>query len=199
MIKPKSVDAYIEAQAQWQVELLLLRQIMLDQGLEETIKWSLPVYCHNNRNIASLGSFKKDLAIWFFQGSTLTDPLNVLVNAQENKTKSMRSWRFTSLSDINELDIIQYLQEAIENEISGNVIKPIKKVSKPIIIPSELQYVFDENHSLLNTFKELRISSQREFCDYIADAKRIETKYKRIEKIIPLIISGTSLNDKYRT
>ena len=39
---------------------------------------------------------------------------------------------------------------------------------------------------------------QREYAEYIADAKREETKSKRLEKIIPMILANQGLNDKYR-
>jgi uncharacterized protein YdeI (YjbR/CyaY-like superfamily) len=39
---------------------------------------------------------------------------------------------------------------------------------------------------------------QREYCEYISEAKRDATKLKRLEKIIPMIIEGVGLNDKYK-
>jgi len=44
----------------------------------------------------------------------------------------------------------------------------------------------------------VRLGLRREFSDYIADAKRTETKLSRIAKILPMIIAGVGLNDKYR-
>ena len=40
--------------------------------------------------------------------------------------------------------------------------------------------------------------TQREYCDFIADAKREETKLKRLDKVIPMILKSIGLNDKYR-
>lgn len=198
MSKPKNVDAFILSHPQWREELGMLRRIMLDMGLDETIKWNFPVYCDKGKNIASLGAFKNDCAIWFFQGATITDKLGVLVNAQENKTKAMRSWRFLSVEGIHESDIKNYLQEAIQNERTGNIIKPSKKNNKPVVIPPELQIMFDNNQSLLHAYNSLRLSMQREYCDYIDTAKQAATKERRINKIKPMIISGIGLNDKYK-
>ena len=39
---------------------------------------------------------------------------------------------------------------------------------------------------------------QREYADYVAAAKRDETKQRRIDKILPMIAKGVGLNDKYR-
>ena len=199
MSKPKNVDAFILSHPQWKEELSMLRLIMLDMGLNETIKWNFPVYCDKGKNIASLGAFKNDCAIWFFQGATITDTLEVLVNAQENKTKAMRSWRFLSVEGIHESDIKNYLQEAIHNERAGNIIKPSRKNNKPAIVPPELQIAFDNNQDLQDAYNSLRKSMQREYCDYIYTAKQAATKERRINKTGPMIMSGTGLNDKYKT
>ena len=39
---------------------------------------------------------------------------------------------------------------------------------------------------------------QREYCEYIATAKRDPTKLSRLEKIKPMILNGTGLHDKYK-
>lgn len=198
MEKPISVDHYIQSQAQWQEELQLLRVIVLDLGLEETIKWSFPVYCHKKKNILSLGAFQKDFAIWFFQGGTLSDSHNVLVNAQKNKTKGMRSWRFQNVDDIKADILKEYIQEAIHNELIGNIYKPQKAAQKDLFIPTALQQVLDNNNTLNTVFQAAKLTHKREFCEYIDTAKRAETKTARLEKIIPMILDGISLNDKYR-
>lgn len=47
-------------------------------------------------------------------------------------------------------------------------------------------------------FEGLTKGKQRELAEYIESAKRPETKIKHLEKIIPMIIEGVGLNDKYR-
>ena len=44
----------------------------------------------------------------------------------------------------------------------------------------------------------MRLGLQREYADYVADAKRDDTKLRRIEKIMPMISAGVGLHDKYR-
>jgi uncharacterized protein YdeI (YjbR/CyaY-like superfamily) len=51
---------------------------------------------------------------------------------------------------------------------------------------------------LIKCFQQLSMSKQREYADYIAEAKREETKTKRIEKIKPMILKNIGLNDKYK-
>ena len=197
MKKPDNVDEYIYQHENWHTELTLLREIMLSTGLEEGIKWLFPVYMWKGKNIVGLAAFKEYCGIWFFQGATLTDELGVLTNAQEGKTQAMRQWRFTELNDINHEKILAYVEEAIENQKSGNVIKASRKV-KPLVIPPELQEALDNNTTLATHFKAFSKGNQRDFADYIANAKRKDTKERRLQKILPMILENVGLNDKYK-
>jgi uncharacterized protein YdeI (YjbR/CyaY-like superfamily) len=62
----------------------------------------------------------------------------------------------------------------------------------------ELKRSLAKNKKAQAAFKELNKGKRREYTDYIADAKRDETKVKRLEKILPMIAAGVGLNDKYR-
>lgn len=49
--------------------------------MEETNKWSAPVYTSNGKNIVGLGAFKSYTGLWFFQGALLKDEKKLLINA----------------------------------------------------------------------------------------------------------------------
>ena len=189
------VDKYIAKHANFSSTLSEIRGIFLSTGLAETIKWGMPTYTLNDKNVVGLGSFKSHCGIWFFQGGLLKDTQRVLQNAQEGKTQAMRQWRFTTNDVINKKLILQYIKEAIDNVNKGRYIKPVKK---PLIIPTELQQVLDTNKNLEIAFNNLSLTKKREFTEYIASAKRETTKNTRLEKIIPLILDIIGLNDKYR-
>ncbi len=189
------VDEYIDKHANFSSTLTEIRTIFLTTELTETIKWGMPTYTLNNKNIVGFGSFKSHCGIWFFQGGLLKDTKKVLQNAQEGKTQTMRQWRFTANDIVNNKLVLQYINEAIENAKKGLFLKPTKK---PLIIPLELQQVFDEDKDLEKVFHNLALTKKREFTEYIASAKRESTKNTRLEKIIPLILDNIGLNDKYR-
>lgn len=200
MKKPTNVDEYILNNEKWQEGLIHLRELILSTGLEETIKWMFPTYTLKGKNVVALCAFKEYFGIWFFQGGTLVDELKVLTNAQEGKTKAMRQWRFKRLKEVNPDHVIAYVMEAIQNQKDGNIIKPAttRKTPKPLVIPAELQEVFDKNQLVFEHFNEFSLSNKRDFADYITNAKRQATKEKRMEKIIPMILQGEGLNDKYK-
>ena len=178
------------------IELLdKFRSILLSTELLETIKWGIPTYTINKKNVVSLGAFKSYVGIWFFNGSFLKDESKKLINAQEGKTKGMRQWRFNSIDEIDEKLIQDYLKEAIQNQKEGKEIKPEKKL---LVMPNELKEILASDARLSETFDLLSLSSRRNYADYISEAKREETKKKRIGKIVPMIKNGIGLNDKYK-
>lgn len=191
------VDVYVAKHQAWQKELKILRKIAQSSGLEETFKWSFPTYMVSGKNVLALGATKSNVGIWFFQGGLLEDKNKVLVNAQEGKTKAMRQWRFQSAQEIDEKLIKVYINEAIENQKAGKAIKPDRK--KPLVIPKELAQELKSNSNLSQHFEQLSVSSRREYAEYIAEAKKQETKLKRLEKIEPMILKGKGLNDKYKS
>ena len=192
----KTVDDYISNSKEWKNELMKLRKIILKSELNEDVKWGLPVYTFQNKNIVGIGAFKSYVGLWFFQGALLKDKGKKLVNAQKGITKALRQWRFDSIDDINEKEILEYIKETIKNQKAGKEIKPVKKLK--IKIPKELADIFKKNLNLNKSFNQLAPFKQREYCGFIEEAKREETKNTRLKKIVPMIQKGVGLNDKYR-
>ena len=191
------ITNYIEKKSQWKLELEKLRAAVLACNLEETIKWGAPVYMSDGKNILGLSAFKNYVGLWFFQGGTLKDTHKVLMNAQEGKTAAMRQWRFSSIEEIDVNLIRAYIKEAVENQEKGNIIKP-QKNTKPLIIHSLLQKELDVNKEFSKQFESFSLSKKREYANHILEAKREATQIKRLEKIIPKVISGVGLHDKYK-
>ncbi len=86
----KEVDGYIERQGQWQSQLRILRTILLQAKLNETVKWGGPCYTFDRKNVVGLGAFRSYVGLWFFQGVLLKDERQVLINAQSGRTKAQR-------------------------------------------------------------------------------------------------------------
>lgn len=196
MKKIHSVEEYIETHEHFSDALTILRNIIISTGLNETIKWSAPVYDLDGKNVVGLGAFKQHFGIWFFNGVFLKDELNLLVNAQE-KTKALRQMRFDSIDEINKDAVLAYVKEAIANQKAGKEIKP-DRTKKKTVIPPELQTMLDKDTVFLSSFNALTPSKKREYCEHIDSAKREPTKLSRLEKIKPMILKGMGLHDKYK-
>jgi len=181
---------------QWHDELAILKSIISKTGLEMSIKWGAEVFTHKGKNVVSYYGFKNYFAIWFYNGVFLEDKQKVLVNAQDNKTKALRQWRFLSKEEIDEKLILEYIHEAIRNEEEGKVWKPEKTTE--LVIPEALNHAFSEDEGLRNSFYQLSLYKQKEYAEHIGSAKQEVTKQARIEKVIPMILQGVGLNDKYK-
>lgn len=197
MKKSNNADEYIATQIEWQGGLKQLRSLLVATELEETIKWGIPVYTINNKNVVGLSAFKEYFGLWFYQGAFLKDPAQVLLNAQEGKTKGMRQWRFSSEEDIDPALVTAYLEEAIQNQKDGKMIRPAKP-KKELVLSEELKQFLVENNQLSAAFEQFTIGKKREFSEYIREAKRAATKVQRLEKIRPMILAGEGLNDRYK-
>lgn len=192
----KTVDGYLAGKDQWAGELTKLREILKKTPLEETVKWGMPCYTYQGKNVVGMSGFKNHFGLWFFQGALLKDSDKVLMNAQDGKTQAMRQWRMTSAKDIKPARIKQYVKEAIALVDEGKEIKAERK--KPIVVPALLKAALAKNKKTADAFKKLTPGLRREYADYIAEAKRDDTKARRVEKILPMIAAGKGLNDKYR-
>lgn len=194
----EKIESYFQEEHNYKKEIGLLRELVLKTELEETFKWSFPTYTLKNKNVLAICKFKQHFCIWFFNGVFLSDPKNLLQNAQEGKTKAMRQWKFTSMQEIDEMTVSAYIHEAIENQRKG--LQLVSKKTKPKSAPlSELLKEELKNHVDLNqAFLALSPYKQKEYSEYISMAKQDKTKISRLEKIKPMILSGKGLNDKYR-
>lgn len=180
---------------QWENEIEQLHAIIRKTPLVETTKWGGPVYTYNNKNVLGIGGFKSYFGIWFYNGVFLKDEKKLLINANEENTKSLRQMRFNSVNEIDEKLILAYIKEAIEIEEKGLA---IPKEKKETIIPELLQKELDRNLELSSKFNSFSPYKQREFIEYITSAKQEKTQMTRLEKVITMILEGRGLNDKYR-
>lgn len=196
MHKAKTADEFFEKAPLWRAELKALRKILLASGLVEEVKWGGPCYTVDGVNVVGLGAFKSYFGLWFFQGALLRDPQKVLINAQEGRTKAQRQWRMRSADEIKPALVASYVKEAVALAKAGKSVE--KSPPKKLIMPAELAKALSADKNAGAAFKALTSGRQREYADYVSEAKQAATKEKRIAKILPMISAGGGLNDKYR-
>ncbi|MBO0321994.1 YdeI/OmpD-associated family protein [Muricauda sp. CAU 1633] len=196
MEKSKKLEAYYQKEHPFKEGIAHLREIALKTEADEDFKWSIPVYTLNGKNVFGICKFKQHFGVWFFNGVFLKDPKKVLENAQEGKTKGMRHWKFQSLDEIDDKTVLAYMTEALDNQKTGLEVKAEK--TKKVTIPELLQTELAKSTALKTAFSKFTPYKQKEFCEYITEAKQEATKLRRLEKILPMIEKGVGLNDGYR-
>src|ERR1700739_1917139 len=152
-MNPK-VDFFFDKAEQWQKEFEKLRDIVLDCGLMEVLKWGHPCYQYNERNIVLIHGFKEYCALLFFKGALLNDPNGILIQQTEN-VQGPRQIRFTGLKEIVKQERIlkTYIYEAIEVEKAGLKVKLKKTEEFPM--PEEFKKKLAKNAALKKAFHAL--------------------------------------------
>ena len=177
----------------WVEELELLRQIVLETGLTEEIKWGVPVYTHKSKNVVTVSALKESANIGFFKGVLLTDRHKIL--QQQGKLQSDRIVKFTNAEEIKKVKNIlrEYVIEAIEIEKSGKKVV-FKKNPEPI--PEELIQVLNEDPAFKKAFEALTAGRQRSYIIFISQPKQEKTRLSRVEKCKPKVFEGKGWNER---
>jgi uncharacterized protein YdeI (YjbR/CyaY-like superfamily) len=195
MKRNDAVAAYLKNLEHWGREIRTLRQIVLENPLDEELKWGKPCYSHQGRNVVLLIPFKACCAVLFCKGALLKDPNGVLIRPTEN-TQAARQFRFSSLKDIQEKEPIlrRLLQEALAVEKAGLEIK-YKDISEHPV-PLELQARLDQSPALKKAFAALTAGRRRSYLMHVGAAKQAATREARVEKCIPAILKGLGFNER---
>lgn len=192
-INPK-IDEFISKAQKWREEFETLRAIILDCDLTEEMKWGVPCYTFENKNVVLIHGFKEYCAILFIKGALLKDTHNILIQQTEN-VQAGRQIRFTNVQEITAMETIlkDYIYEAIEIEKAGLEVD-FKKTTE-YIIPEELQNKFNEIPNLKTAFEKLTPGRQRAYIFYFSEPKQSKTRESRIEKNVEKILGVKGLND----
>jgi uncharacterized protein YdeI (YjbR/CyaY-like superfamily) len=193
-LNPK-VDAFLSREKKWPQEFKKLREIILDCGLTEELKWGVPCYTFEKNNIVLIHGFKDYCAILFPKGALLKDPEHILIIQTEN-VQAARQVRFTNVQQIERLGPIvkDYVKEAIEVEKAG--LKVDFKKTEEFAMPEEFQEYLHEMPDLKTAFEALTPGRQRAYLLYFSAPKQSKTRVGRIEKSIQRIFEGKGVNDE---
>ena len=192
-MNPK-VDIFLNKLTKWQPELEQLRRILLDSPLTEEVKWTVPIYTYEGKNIVGINGMKEYCSIAFFKGALLKNTEGLLIQATEH-TQAARSIHFSSVEEIVKKEALlkAFVLEAIEAEKSGLKVQVEKPADLPI--PEEFQTKLDEVPGLKSAFEALTQGRQRAYLLFFGQAKQAATRASRVEQFIPRILMGKGQND----
>lgn len=179
---------------QWIQGLTELRQICLEAGLEEVLKWAHPCYMHAGRNIVIIGALRNDFRLSFFNAALMKDPEGILEKQGPN-TQYPDMIRFTDNGQVmaQKSVIESYLKEAMGYAEQG--IKP-PKVQSDLILPDELIEAMDADPVLAEAFHDLTPGRQKSYVINLNSAKKSATRVARITKFRDKIIAGKGATER---
>lgn len=189
------VDWFFDKATQWQKEYEKLRVIVFECGLTEELKWGVPCYTFQKKNVVLIHGFKEYCALLFHKGALLANGDGLLIQQTEN-VQSARQMRFTNLKEINELKtmIQATIFEAIEVEKAGLNVE-LKKTAE-FSMPEELQQALDKSPDFNAAFNALTPGRQRGYLLHFSQPKQSTTRKARIEKCTTKIFAGKGWNDR---
>jgi uncharacterized protein YdeI (YjbR/CyaY-like superfamily) len=170
-----------------------LRQIALDCGLTEELKWGKPCFTFLKKNVAIVIPLKESCAFSFFKGALLKDPKHILKKIGE--APAGRWIKFTSPKEISALQptLRSYIYEAIEVEESRKKV-PLRKASE-YVVPEELRFRLNVAPELKAAFEALTPGRRKSYIFHVSSAKQAKTRAGRAEKCVPMILTGRGFNE----
>jgi len=198
MPRSEEVDAYIEAAAPFAQPILKkLRDAFhkAEPAIEEAIKWGVPHFVHNGI-VGGMAAFKAHVGFGFWKSEEMSDPAGLF----ERRTQAgISGIRFESTKDLPAQGVlVRYIKEAVALNKTGGKQAP-KRASKkpPPKAPAFILKALKQNAAALKVFEAFPPSHKREYIEWITEAKREETRDKRLAQAIEWMAEGKSRNWKY--
>ena len=204
-LNPK-VDAYIaKAQPFAQPILEHLRELMHKgcPDVEEAIKWSMPFFVYKGANFANMAGFKQHCSFGFW-GKEISRLVSETGGAKPGDGMGLVG-KITSLKDLPpDKQLLMWIRQAAAFIDSGEFTSPMagrpeKAAKKPEAKASpEFAAAIKKNKKAAAVFADFSPSCKREYVEWIAEAKREETRDKRIAQAVEWIAEGKQRNWKYQ-
>lgn len=197
--RSEQVDAYVARSPEFARPILgRLRELVHDGCPEvaETLKWGAPHFEYHGL-LAGMAAFKEHVSFGFWKGRLLEDPGGILGPAGFGGSGTLR---LASVGDLPSEDVIRdYLRRAMElNEQGVKLPRAAPAVDRPALdVPEDLRAALETNPAARATFDDFSYSHRREYVEWITEAKREETRQKRLATALEWLAEGKSRNWKY--
>jgi uncharacterized protein YdeI (YjbR/CyaY-like superfamily) len=189
------IDAYIDTKiADFAKPILTHLRAVVHEACpdcEETLKWSHPSFIYKGKILAGFAAFKAHATFGYWSGSQVME-------SSAEATAMGQFGRLTSLADLPDRKTLISLTHKAMKLIDEGV-KPIrnKTVKAPFTVPQDLQAAIDAAPAARATWAGFPPSCQREYVEWVTEAKRDETRAKRLSQTVEWLNEGKRRNWKY--
>lgn len=193
--RDERVDSYIGRQAEFAKPILNHLRAAVHSACpeaEETIKWGMPAFVYRGEILANMAAFKSHATFGFWRGKL------ILGDDDRQRTAMGQFGRLTSIEDLPEPEILRALIEKAKALTDEGVKPPRRTMAKEEIpVPDDLRAALEENGAASATFDAFPSGCRREYLEWIVQAKRPETRAKRIAQAVDWMAEGKRRNWKY--
>lgn len=191
------IDTYIARSADFAKPILNhLREMAHTAcpGVEETLKWRMPHFLHKGI-LFGMAAFKQHCMVHFWHG-------DLIFGKDARKTPEGGTWQFGRITALSELPsdriLLGYIKKAVElNEAGIKKKAPRRKPAKELVVPDYFIAALNKNKKAREAFEKFSYSHKKEYLEWITEAKREETRQKRMQTAIEWLMKGKSRNWKY--
>jgi uncharacterized protein YdeI (YjbR/CyaY-like superfamily) len=190
------IDAYIEKAAPFAKPILMhLRSVVHEAcpDVQETMKWSSPHFDYRGM-MCGMAAFKEHCAFGFWKASLVLD------DKDAKPQEAMGHFgRITSVSDLPpKKTLTRYIKKAMAlNEQDVQAPRPPKRPKKPLAAPPYFTAALKKSKKALATYESFTPSHQREYLQWITEAKGEDTRERRLATAIEWMADGKPRNWKY--
>lgn len=188
---PRIDDQIAKAAAFAQPILTHLRSLIhATCPVTETIKWGRPFFLLDGKPFCFMAAFKAHAIFGFWKGQ----------ETGREQEAGGQFGRLTSLADLpGDAVMTALLKRAAAEDRSGKTVSPMakRKAKPPLETPGDLAAALGNEPAAQAGFDGLPPGARREYIEWIAEAKRPETREKRIAKAVEQLRDGKKLNWKY--
>jgi uncharacterized protein YdeI (YjbR/CyaY-like superfamily) len=194
------IDAYIAKQQEFAKPILThLRDVVHTAcpDVVETVKWSSPFFDYKGQPMCNMAAFKAHAAFGFWK-APLIDGLGP--NSANGGDGAGNLGRLTAVEDLpSKTQLTAFIKAAMKLNDEGVVVPKRKPAAKPAVkVPPELAAALAKNKKAKVAFDDFPPGHRREYVEWITEAKREETKAKRVAQAVEWIAEGKSRNWKYQ-
>jgi uncharacterized protein YdeI (YjbR/CyaY-like superfamily) len=193
MPKDPRVDAYIAKAPEFAQPILIHLRALAHKAcpdVEESLKWRMPFFSRKGI-LFGMAAFKQHCAIHFWKGK--------LILGKDRRANGFGNLgKITTLSELpGKQELLRYLKKAAELNESGVKNAPVKAAKKSLIVPAYFRTALNQNKKAKTTFDNFSYSHKKEYVTWIAEAKREETREKRLKTALQWLAQGKPQNWKY--
>ena len=191
------IDAYIARQAEFARPILeYLRAVVHEAcpAVEETLKWSAPSFVHAGAILCGMAAFKRHASFGFWK--------HALVVIEDRPREGMGS--YGKLVSIEELppkkQLLADIRKAMKLNEEGVRTPTVRRSSTPKPAPEappDLAAALNKNARAKATFDAFAPGQKREYIEWLLEAKRDETRQKRLAQAVEWLAEGKRRNWKY--
>jgi hypothetical protein len=192
----KRIDAYIAECAAFAQPILRRLRRFVHQGcpdVQETIRWGFPHFDYNGM-MCSMAAFKKHCTFGFWKSSLMSDPKGLFKRGSAMGNLG----RIESVTDLpTDSVFLRYIREAAELNKRGARVLRKKKPARPVRVPTFFAAALNKNKRAGKVFDSFSASQQREYIEWLTEAKTQTTREKRLRTAIAWIAQGKMRNWLY--